>query len=110
MRLELQKRDSGVLLRDDKAVLKIAVVQFKELLYNTMASLRTYCKHDPIIVQKLIWMLRYLEKVDCYEEEYKEAIKKELKNLIEDSIASFDSDQDIEKIKNIYQLYKKIPV
>ncbi len=102
--LRMKKRDKGILIKDDKAIVKIAIVNFEDLLYNTMAALRTYCKHDPIIVQKLIWMLRYLENINAYKEEYKTVVKKELKNLVEDALASFESEQDAQKIKALASL------
>ncbi|UAB81098.1 DUF2254 domain-containing protein [Marixanthomonas sp. SCSIO 43207] len=98
--LRMQKRDCGIFINDEKAVIKNAVIPFEDLLYNSMASLRTYCKHDPIIVQKLIWMLQYLEKIDAYKNAYKKNVTHELENLIKDAVASFDSEEDIKKIKS----------
>ena len=98
--LRMQKRDCGIFINDEKAVIKNAVIPFEDLLYNSMASLRTYCKHDPIIVQKLIWMLQYLEKIDAYKNDYKQNVTHELENLIKDAVASFDSEEDIKKIKS----------
>ena len=98
--LRMQKRDCGIFINDEKAVIKNAVIPFEDLLYNSMASLRTYCKHDPIIVQKLIWMLQYLEKIDAYKNTYKQNVTHELENLIKDAVASFDSEEDIKKIKS----------
>lgn len=98
--LRMQKRDCGIFINDEKAVIKNAVIPFEDLLYNSMASLRTYCKHDPIIVQKLIWMLQYLEKNDAYKNAYKKNVTHELENLIKDAVASFDSEEDIKKIKS----------
>lgn len=98
--LRIQKRDCGIFINDEKAIIKNAVIPFEDLLYNSMASLRTYCKHDPIIVQKLIWMLQYLEKIDAYKNTYKQNVTHELENLIKDALASFDSEEDIKKIKS----------
>ncbi|QNJ98333.1 DUF2254 domain-containing protein [Constantimarinum furrinae] len=99
--LRMQKRDSGIITHNNEAVLKLAVVNFEELLYNVMASLRTYCKHDPIIVQKLIWMLTYLSKQQTTNEDYLNAVENELKILITESKLAFDSKKDIETITNI---------
>lgn len=102
--LRMQKRDSGILISDDVAYLKIAVVTFKELLYNVMASIRTYCKHDPIIVQKLILMLTYLKEQKGFETTYEAAITAELDNLIKDAERSFENEYDIQAIRNLSAL------
>jgi uncharacterized membrane protein len=99
--LRMQKRDSGVIVHEEEAILKLAVIEFKELLYNVMASLRTYCKHDPIIVQKLIWMLTYLSKQPAKKKSYLKNIEEELKTLVSESKMAFDSEKDVETITNI---------
>ena len=96
--LRLQKRDSGVLVRDGKTPLKIATVDFEELLYYTMASLRRYCSSDPIIVQKLVRMLRYLKEHDCKEPHYKEVIARELEILLKAAEASLPSEIDKQRL------------
>lgn len=100
--LRIQKSDSGVLIKDNKAWLKIATVDFEELLYNTMASLRTYCKHDPILVKKLITMLTYLSALKTSKRsKYKEAVSKEIKLLLKDSENSLTNKLDWNRIKNL---------
>ncbi|MAP54926.1 DUF2254 family protein [Altibacter sp.] len=96
--LRMQKRDSGVLVHEGNAYVKIAVVNFEELMYNVMASLRTYCKHDPIIVQKLIWMLGYLKEQSPFDEGYTEMIEKELDLLLKEAKEAFDSATDVKKV------------
>lgn len=90
--LRMRKKDSGVISRDGETYIKIAIIQFGELVYNVMASLRTYCKHDPIVMQKLIGMLRYLQDQPTTDDSYTVTINKELKVLIDDM--DFDSEKD----------------
>ncbi len=98
--LRMQKGDSGVLVKEKKAWLKIATVDFDELLYNCMASLRTYCKHDPVIVEKLIWMLKYLSNQKNYaSEDYKTSITNEMELLLKDAKASLTNKKDWERVK-----------
>lgn len=98
--LRMRKNDSGVLLEDGEAWLKIAIVSFEDLLYTCMASLRTYCKHDPVIVEKLVWMLKYLAGQDTYAEEvYPLFITKEIKLLLKDAKSSLTNKQDWKKVK-----------
>jgi len=102
--LRMKKRDSGILISNDVAFLKMAIVTFRELLYNVMASIRTYCKHDPIIVQKLILMLTYLKEQKGCDASYTEAITTELENLIIDAERSFENEYDIQAIRNLSEL------
>ncbi|MAT89094.1 MAG: hypothetical protein CMC35_00260 [Flavobacteriaceae bacterium] len=99
--LRMKKRDSGVLVRDGKAPLKIATVNFKELLYFTMASLRRYCSSDPIIVHKLVGMLRYLIEQDGKEEHYKETLKNELEILLKAANEALTATVDKERLEAV---------
>ncbi|SRX55426.1 DUF2254 domain-containing protein [Aequorivita sp. CIP111184] len=99
--LRMQKKDNGVIVQDEKATLKIAVVSFEELIYNVMASLRTYCKHDPIMVEKLLWMLKYLQVQPAASEEYRNAVKNEMKTLLKQAKKAFDSKKDEIAIENM---------
>ncbi len=92
--LRMKKRDHQFYTEDDSILLKIATVDFSELLYNVMASLRTYCKHDPIIVQKLIWMLKHLHSQDGCDSSYYISIKKEVETLVEEALEAFNSERD----------------
>lgn len=92
--LRMQKNDNGIINDKEKAVFRMAVVTFKELMYNVMASLRTYCKHDPVMVEKLLWMMVYLQKQPAADEKYHAVINEEMKTLLEQAKKSFDSDWD----------------
>ncbi len=102
--LRMQKSDNGVMIEDNKALLKIATVDFDELLYTSMASLRTYCKHDPILVEKLLSMLNYLHRLDnCAKVLYKQAVATEVKTLLKDAKKSLANKKDWKKIKLLIQ-------
>lgn len=99
--LRMQKRDNGIIEKEEKALLKIAIVTFQELIYHVMASLRTYCKHDPIMVEKLLWMLKYLEKQPAAEENYHAVVKDEMETLLKQAKLAFDSEKDVDAIENM---------
>lgn len=96
--LRMQKKDNGIIVHKESATLRMAIVSFKELMYNVMASLRTYCKHDPVMVEKLLWMLDYLQKQPAAEDNYQKVIKEEMKTLLEQAKNSFDSEWDVSMI------------
>ncbi|MDN3724991.1 DUF2254 domain-containing protein [Aequorivita sp. SDUM287046] len=105
--VRMQKLDNGIIKStnsrsgEKEIYFKIAVVGFEELMYNVMASLRTYCKNDPVIVQKLLWMLNYLQKQPAAEAYYHGIIKDEIRTLLEQAKNSFESQKDIEAIKGL---------
>lgn len=99
--LRMQKVDNGIITSDGKTVFKIAVVSFEELLYNVMSSLRTYCSHDPLMVQKLLWMLEYLQQINGAEEYYSGLVTEEKKTLIGQAKNSFKSEKDIEMLAKV---------
>lgn len=99
--LRLKKSDNSIYFLDNELYLKIATVDFSELIYTTMASLRTYCKHDPVIVQKLLLMLNYLSEQQAYSKKYKECIEREIKLLINDAKNTFESSADIDRINTL---------
>ncbi len=100
--LRMKKKDvSYYFNEDDEALIFIKTVSFKQLLYNVMASLRTYCKHDIIIVQKLFIMLQYLlQSREVLKESYKESIIAEIQNLKTDALKNHDNEADLEVIHN----------
>ncbi len=97
--LRMQKNDTGIITTEGETYIKIAIVQFEELVYNVMASLRTYCKHDPIVMQKLVLMLKYLKKQTAEDKSYYDTINKELKILMDDM--KFDSKKDEHVLKTL---------
>ncbi|MCZ4320046.1 DUF2254 domain-containing protein [Aequorivita viscosa] len=101
--LRMQRQDNGIIVHDEKANLRVAVVTFKELLFNVMASLRTYCKHDPIMVAKLLWMMKYLQSQLAAEDSYQLIINEEIKTLLEQAKNSFDTETDVSAIEKMYE-------
>lgn len=100
--LRMLKTDSGVLIRNGEARIKVEVVSFKELLYNSMASLRTYCRHDPILVQKMIWMLSYLkEQAQVCDDSYIPTVAEELQILLKDAKSGIQNKGDFEQVKDL---------
>ncbi len=97
--LRMKKRDNGIITKDNFALLKLNVISFQELLYHTMASLRTYCKHDPLMVAKLVSMLQYMEAQPAAEENYVEFIQNEILTLVDQAKKSFDAEKDIQMLE-----------
>lgn len=102
--LKMKKINSGVITFNKETRIKIAIIKFDELIYNVMASLRTYCKHDPIVVQKLFWMLNYLQKQPTVDESYTKSIAEQIDILMD--VIDLDSKKDIQKLKETIEKSK----
>lgn len=99
--LRMQKRDDSSISRDGKLYIKISSVNFEELMYNVLASIREYCKHDVTLVQKLSIMFLYLKSQKASESGYYEVIEKEAITLLDDAKASIDNKNDLKVIEKL---------
>ncbi|MEP5254377.1 DUF2254 domain-containing protein [Winogradskyella rapida] len=108
--LRLQKKDRSYYYNsDDEALIHIQTVSFEDLLYNVMAAMRTYCKHDIIVVQKLFVMFQYLLQTESVlNTGYKECIIKEVIHLRNDALNNHQNDRDIEVIKSYIAKLKNV--
>tara|TARA_R110002049_G_scaffold30345_2_gene103951 strand:- start:1854 stop:3158 length:1305 start_codon:yes stop_codon:yes gene_type:complete len=106
--LRMQKKDTSYYCnKSGDAIIHIRSIDFKTLLYSVMAALRTYCKHDIIIVQKLAKMLSYLLHCNnCVDKRYKKAVEKEIDNLYADASNSLKNKNDLEVIEKYVALVK----
>lgn len=96
-----KKNKSYYYNKDEKALIYINTLSFEQLMYNLMAALRTYCKHDIIVVQKLFMMLQYLLQAEnVFEAHYKETIIKEVINLKKDALDNHKNEADINSIQS----------
>jgi uncharacterized membrane protein len=99
--LRLQKKDRNIVSRNESAYIKFNTVDFEDLLYNVMAAIRTYCKHDIIIIQKLSLMFRYLQLQENIQEAHRETIRREIDTLLEDARHILQNKRDLEKLAEI---------
>ncbi|MFV8224628.1 DUF2254 domain-containing protein [Christiangramia aquimixticola] len=95
--LRMKKKDTSVILRDNETYIKLNTIDFVDLLYNIMASIRTYCKHDITLVQKLLLMFYYLKKQQANDSKYTKYLQKEAENLLIDARQAIDNEDDLEK-------------
>lgn len=103
--LRLQNEENAIICKNGKALIRINIVHFDELLYNVMASIRTYCKHDIILVQKLLVMFRYLKMQGEQNKKYKDSIEKEVKTLLKDVQKNIANERDIEEALQLAKSY-----
>ena len=96
--IRMKKEDVSIHFIEDEALIYQTSISFEELLYNIMASIRLYCKHDIIIIQKLMVMFRFLHFQECIDNTYKKVILEEVKTLINDAENNLTSNRDKEAL------------
>lgn len=102
--IRMYKNDISILFEDSQPLVKINSVTFKELLYFVLAPIRTYAKHDVIIVNKLINMFQHLAfNIDCDNKGYLSDINKEVKLLSIDANSAINNQEDLKYINNRLQ-------
>ncbi len=94
--LRLNKKDIFIIGHNKKAYIKVSTVKFEDLLYNVMASIRTYCKHDIILIQKLLLMFKYLKTQKVKKQSYLNCIDTEVKSLLDDVKEAVTNQRDID--------------
>lgn len=106
--LRMQKKDSSNYCESDKITISIKSISFEQLLYNVMASIRTYCIHDITIVQKLVNMFRsLLDTTNCVNENYKKVVLQEMENIRLDSVRAIQNKNDLKLLETKMALIEK---
>jgi uncharacterized membrane protein len=74
---------------------------FEKVIYNILAAIRQYAKHDVVVVTKLLTMLHYLRSQKGAAEVYQKVVKKEIETLLEDAYANIKNEKDQAAIKEL---------
>lgn len=101
LRMRMLKTDHSYLFEEGTVHARERVVHFEELLYNLLASLRTYCKQDIVVVQKLAEMFIYLQKQEAKDKSYYRTLDKEAERLLLDARQSIDNKTDQDMIEKM---------
>ncbi|SKB61946.1 Uncharacterized membrane protein [Salegentibacter holothuriorum] len=99
--LRMQKQDTQYIKTKGEVFIKMASVDFEELLYQVLAPIRAYCKHDIIIVQQMGMLFYYLKTQESISETYYKAIDKEARNFLADAKSTIKNEADIDRINAI---------
>lgn len=88
--------------------LELTTVNFDDLLYQMLAAYRQYCKHDIILMEKIITMLKYLRVQEAYEKSYHNSIDNQLVIIKEDYQSNIQNESDKKKldelmVKNLFK-------
>ncbi|MDT0642929.1 DUF2254 domain-containing protein [Zunongwangia sp. F363] len=99
--LRMLKRDESMISKDKKVYIKLSTINFERLMYNVLASIRSYCKHDVILVQKLTIMFMYLKSQKASHSCYYDVIDKEAAALLADAQNAISNERDCEVIMSL---------
>ena len=106
LRMRMLTTDQSYICKNGKAYVQERAVSFEELLYNVLASIRTYCKHDIVVVQKLGYMFVYLQKQEAKEERFYQKLDDEAERLLLDARYCLDNKTDIDVIEKMAKKLK----
>jgi uncharacterized membrane protein len=104
--LRMLKNDYSYMCHEETPYVRERAVKFEELLYNLLASLRTYSKQDIVVVQKLGYMFIYLQQQEAKDKAYYKKLDTEAERLLLDARNSLDNKTDIDVIEKLAKKLK----
>lgn len=99
--IRMQKGDREVVTDKEEAYIRLNTINFDELMYNVMASIRTYCSHDIVIVQKLGSMFLYLQQQEAKNYRYQEVVENEIHTLLNAAQKAIGNERDLQTLSNL---------
>ncbi len=106
LRMRMLMTDESYIHDNGKTYARERPVKFEELLYNLLASIRTYSKQDIVVVQKLGYMFIYLQQQEAKEKAYHKNLNTEAERLLLDARNSLDNKTDIDVIEKLAKKLK----
>lgn len=97
--LRMQMQDREIYTTENKHTIELATVNFADLLYQSLAAYRQYCKHDIILMEKVIMMIQYLINRECTTEKYHSILKENMEILKEDINTNIENQYDRKMIE-----------
>jgi uncharacterized membrane protein len=99
-KLRVLKQEKDFIYEDDECIILLHIVAFEDLIYKVMASLRTYCKQDVIVVKKMLLFLKDLKSYTSNDDKII-IINKEIENLLGDAKDAITNKTDLEQLDKI---------
>ncbi len=97
--LRLKKEDYSYIHNDDgEAIICLRTIDFKELLYFVFVSLRSYCKHDVVMLHKMLMSLYFLLQVDSILKNASDILIDEINLILQDAKENIVNPTDLRRI------------
>jgi uncharacterized membrane protein len=101
--LRMNKTDTSFVYDDnDRPIIKLRSISFEELIYNVLAPYRNYCKHDVVVMRKLLHMLFTLKYRECIDLSFRDCIDNEAHLLFSDAKANIPNEKDLKILEKTY--------
>jgi len=88
---------------DNTHSLQLQTESFKSMLYYMLAAYRQYCKHDIILMEKIVLMLKYLLDQKANTQQYYVIIKDQLKVIKEDIDSYISNSTDKKRLSSLIE-------
>ena len=101
--LRLQITDNVVIVVEGTELkIESPAMPFDKMLYSILATYRQYCKHDIVVMKKMLQMLQYLSKREPKESSYTDALKYEIVKLMEDAEQCVKNEHDLQHLRELH--------
>ncbi len=102
--LRMKVNDEEYLVDEDGEFrINVNIVKFKDLIYNVLAPLRQYAKHDVLVMQKVLLMLKYLMQQPAEKSSYKERIKENIQMVMKDAKSEISNEVDLAALERLVE-------
>ena len=104
--LRLCKKDFSYFKNEDnQAVISLRTINFKELIYFVFVPLRIYCKHDIIMLHKMLTALYFLLQSESVIDDARVIIINEANLILQDAKQSITNEKDL---SGVFAIREKI--
>ncbi len=86
---------------DENHQIELTTISFAELLHQTLSSYRLYCRHDVILMEKLIRMLTYLNRSNTVDPIHHEIIQEQIAVFGEDIREHISNKEDQNRLEQL---------
>lgn len=81
--------------------IELTTISFAELLHQTLSAYRLYCRHDVILMEKLIRMLLYLSRCNTADPLHHEIIRDQMGVFAEDIQEHISNQEDLSLLQQL---------
>lgn len=100
--LRLQKKNYNIVFQEDKPIILIYLISFTDVLNTVFIALRTYCKHDTLLMKKMLTILFKL-KAKCTDEHHNKTLQNEIDKLMMDANLAIENKIDLASLKAYFE-------
>lgn len=101
--LRMRKTDHTYVLDDEgDPLVRLRTIDFNDLIYHVLAPYRNYCKHDFIVVYKLLSMLASLKTKTAINPSFFKSIEQQADLLFKDAQEGISNQHDLNILEGVF--------